>query len=154
MKWTPHDIELYSKSKEYVDTAVISLYPVSFGEDMKQSASMSEFLILLTNQLEKMFTGRLLTLPPFTYLKNGNNGQWLPLLKQWEKNLQEEKVKHIVYLTSDSDWKKNEDELDGFLIWMPSLPLENMDDSQKFTLVQSQVKQLQDLFAQKWQENE
>ncbi|MDP4162288.1 MAG: YpiF family protein [Bacillota bacterium] len=154
MKWTPQDIEMYAKSKEYVDTVVISLFPVSFGQEMKQSASMSEFLTLLTNQLERLFTGRILTLPPFTYLKNGNNEQWLPLLKQWEKKLQEEEVKHIVYLTSDSDWKMNEAELEGTLIWMPSLPLETMDDSQKFTLVQSQVKQLQQLVTQKWQENE
>ena len=38
MKWIPQDIETYLNAKEYVDTAVIPLFSISFGDDMKQSA--------------------------------------------------------------------------------------------------------------------
>ena len=31
MKWIPQDIETYLNAKEYVDTAVIPLFSVSFG---------------------------------------------------------------------------------------------------------------------------
>ena len=55
--------------KEYVDTAVIPLIPVSFGDENETSAaSMSEFITLLSTLLERQFTGRILLLPPFTYL--------------------------------------------------------------------------------------
>lgn len=154
MKWVPQDIEMYIKSKEYVDTAVISLYPISFGDEMKQSASMFEFLSLLTNQLERQFTGRLVLLPPFTYLKEGTLEQSIVKLSEWESSLKESGFKHIFYLTSDSDWKSHESSLGGSVIWMPSIPLENMEDSQKISIVSSQVKQLLNLFTQKWRENE
>ena len=69
MKWVSKDIETYLSAKEYVDTAVIPLFTVSFGNEMKQSASSAEFITLLTNYLERQFTGRLMLFPPFTYLK-------------------------------------------------------------------------------------
>ena len=43
--------------------------------------------------------------------------------------------------------------LDGSLIWLPSLPLEHLNDSQKISMIESQVKQLLNLFTRKWQEN-
>lgn len=154
MKWVPQDIAMYLKSKEYVDTAVVSLYPISIGDEMEQSASKFEFLSLLTQQLERQFTGRMLLLPPFTYLKKENLEESIANLSEWELSLKENEFKHIFYLTSDSDWKSHESSLGGSVIWMPSIPLENMDESQKVSIIGSQVKQLLTLFTQKWRENE
>ncbi len=61
--------------------------------------------------------------------------------------------KHIFYITSESEWKMQEENLDGSLIWLPSLPLEHLQDSQKISMIESQVKQILNLFTRKWKEN-
>jgi hypothetical protein len=154
MKWVPQDIETYITAKEYVDTAIIPLYSVSVGEDMKQSAASAEFITLLTNHLERQFTGRLLLFPPFTYLKNEEREKSVTTLQEWEKTISQGSFKHLFYITSDIDWRNREEELNGSLIWLPTLPLEQMNNSQKMEMIDSQVKQLFVLFTQKWHENE
>jgi Protein of unknown function (DUF2487) len=153
MKWVSKDIETYLTAKEYVDTAVIPLYSVSLGNEMLQSASSAEFITLLTNYLERQFTGRLLLVPPFTYLKNDNPDDIIQQLKKWEDNIEKNEFKHIFYITSESDWKMYENQLSGSLIWLPTIPLEHLSDSQKVSMIESQVKQLLSLFTQKWHEN-
>jgi len=152
MKWTPQDIETYLNAKEYVDTAVVPLIAVSVGDEMKQSATASEFITLLTGHLERQFTGRLLLSPPFTYLKSQNGDNTISDLKDWEASFEKGEFAHIFYITSEIDWRKREDELKGTVIWLPSIPLEHMSDSQKLSVVDSQVRQLLDLFTQKWHE--
>ncbi|MEH7353777.1 YpiF family protein [Neobacillus drentensis] len=149
MKWIPQDIETYLNAKEYVDTAVLPLYSVSFGGEMKHSAATAEFITLLTGHLERQFTGRIILFPPFTYLKNEIA---LSDLLKWEENIAKSELKHIFYITSELDWRIHEDKLSGSLIWLPSLPLENMNDSQKIEIIDNQVKQLLTLFTQKWHE--
>jgi hypothetical protein len=153
MKWTPQDIETYLNAKEYVDTAVVPLLSVSIGGEMKQSASAGEFITLLTGYFERQFTGRLLLLPPFTYLKSKNGESTISDLKDWEADLVKGEVKHIFYITSEIDWRSWEEELTGTVIWLPSIPLEHMNESQKLSVIDSQVKQLLDLFTQKWHKN-
>jgi hypothetical protein len=153
MKWVSKDIETYLAAKEYVDTAVIPLVSVSFGNEMMQSASSAEFITLLTSYLERQFTGRLLLLPPFTYFKSDHPEDIVLQMKKWEENIKKNEFKHIFYITSESDWKLHEKDLTGSLIWLPSLPLEHLNDQQKISLIESQVKQLLSLFTQKWQEN-
>jgi hypothetical protein len=120
---------------------------------MKQSASAGEFITLLTGYLERQFTGRLLLLPPFTYLKSKNGESTISDLKDWEADLVKGEVKHIFYITSEIDWRSWEEELTGTVIWLPSIPLEHMNESQKLSVIDSQVKQLLDLFTQKWHKN-
>ncbi|MFE8702225.1 YpiF family protein [Cytobacillus sp. FJAT-54145] len=154
MKWIPQDIDMFLNAKEYVDTAVIPLLPISFKDDIKQTASMSEFITLLSIQLERQFKGRLLMLPGLTYLKNSSEDKLLENVLEWEKELSENGFKHIFYVTSDSDWKAKEQDLEGALIWLPSIPLEHMEDSYRISILENQVKQLINLFVQKWQASE
>lgn len=154
MKWIPQDIETFLKAKEYVDTAVIPLVPLSFGEDIKQFAANSEFLTLLTSYLERQFTGRIVLVPPFTYLKTKNEDNLLTELLSWKTSIENGGFKHIFYVTSDIDWKTYEEILGSSLLWIPSIPLDNMEDNQKLTILESQGKQLLNLFTRKWRENE
>ena len=154
MKWIPREVETYLKAKEYVDTAVIPLYSVAFGDEMKQSAGMSEFISLLTVHLERQFTGRILLFPPFTYLKNNQREKVINDLKEWEANIVASEFKHIFYITTESEWKMDEQNFNGSVIGLPALPLQLMDDVQKMSLIDSQVKQLLNLFTQKWHESE
>lgn len=153
MKWISKDIETYLSAKEYVDTAVIPLFSVTFGTEMSQSASNAEFITLLTNYLERQFTGRLVLFPPFTYLKSDDSENIVNQLKNWEEDIEKNEFKHIFYITSESEWKLHEDKLLGSLIWLPSLPLSALNEQQKNSMIESQVKQLLDLFTRKWHEN-
>ncbi|MGV2938451.1 YpiF family protein [Mesobacillus sp. LC4] len=150
MKWVAADVEMYQKAAEYVDTAIVPLLPVSFGDDMKQNASMAEFTGILTSQLEKQFRGRIFLLPDFVYIK-GNEGS-LNALKEWENTLLDKQFKHVFYVTSDSNWRQQEKELIGNVLWLPSLSLEHMQEQQKVAIVDDQVKQLLSLFTEKWEE--
>ncbi|WP_160721331.1 YpiF family protein [Bacillus sp. USDA818B3_A] len=154
MKWVPQEVETYLNAKEYVDTAVIPIYSISFGEEMKQSAAAFEFISLLTGHLERQFTGRILLYPPFTYLKKDNMEHTLNSLVNWEENILKSEFKHVFYITSELDWRMHEQKLGGSLIWLPTLPLGNMSESQKMEVVDSQVKQLLSIFTQKWSNNE
>jgi hypothetical protein len=150
MKWIQEDMDMFVKAKEYVDTVVIPLYPISFGDDVKQSANMTEFINLLTNQLERQFKGRLILLPGFTYFKNHEADKLVDDLLQWENTLKLEGFKHIFYVTSDSDWKMKEQKLTSSLIWLPALPLEHLEEKYRKTMIEDQVKQLLNLFVQRW----
>lgn len=154
MKWIPQDVETYLNAKEYVDTAVIPLYSLAFGDEIKQSARIVEFITLLTSHIERQFTGRILLFPPFTYLKGDQNEVILNNLKNWETNIKKNEFKHIFYITSESEWKLQEQSLIRSIICLPALPLEFMTDSQKISAVDDQTKQLLLLFTQKWRENE
>jgi hypothetical protein len=150
MKWIQEDMEMFVKAREYLDTVVIPLYPISFGDDVKQTANMTEFINLLTTQLERQFKGRLILLPGFTYFKRQDSNKVVTDLQQWENTLKSEEFKHIFYVTSDSDWKLKESELTGSLIWLPALPLELLDEKNKNAMIEDQVKQLLNLFVKRW----
>ncbi|WP_144476819.1 YpiF family protein [Cytobacillus oceanisediminis] len=150
MKWVAADVEMYQKAAEYVDTAIVPLLPVSFGEDMKQNASMAEFTGILTSQLEKQFRGRIFLLPDFVYIKEDEGS--LDALKNWENSLLDKQFNHIFYVTSDSRWRQREKDLKGNVLWMPSLSMDQMEDQQKVAIVDDQVKQLLSLFTEKWDE--
>lgn len=154
MKWNSQDIDMYISSKEYVDTAIMLLLPVSFEPDMKQTASMSEFISLISLHIERKFRGRVLMLPSHTYLKSLAPEKLISDVKEWEENLSAEGFKTIFYLTSDSFWKAYENQLEGNLIWLPSLPLENLDDNTRNSILDDQVNQLMNLFLQKWQKED
>ncbi|WP_042457821.1 YpiF family protein [Neobacillus dielmonensis] len=154
MKWISKDVQTFLSAKEYIDTAIVPLYSISLEAELKQSAEAVEFISLLTAQVERQFAGRLLLLPPFTYLKKASSEITAEQLKNWELSLAAAGFQHIFYLTADAEWRRQEEKYDGSFIWLPAIPLESMSDGQKITLVDSQVSQLLPLFTQKWQENQ
>ncbi|MDQ0412099.1 YpiF family protein [Mesobacillus stamsii] len=150
MRWMAADVEMYQKAAEYVDTVIVPLLPVSLDAEMKQHASMAEFTGLLTTQLEKQFRGRIFLFPGFVYMKDEVDS--LIALNHWENTLLEKRFHHIFYVTSDSSWRQREKDLKGNVLWIPSLSLDQMQDEQKRTIVEEQVKQLLPLFIELWNE--
>ncbi|MEG9297886.1 YpiF family protein [Mangrovibacillus sp. Mu-81] len=152
MNWNVKDIELFETEKEYIDTAVIPMIPVDFINDIKSSAAQTEFISLLTLHLERQFKGRMMITPPFTYLMGTNEGK-TGEVQEWETRMKESGVKHVFFLTSDSEWKKSEQAFNDQLIWIPSIPLEHLDEQYKHSIMEDQVKQLLNVIVQKWQKN-
>ena len=151
MDWNSKDIGLYLQEKQYVDTVVIPLLPVAFGEEMKQAASQGEFIQLLGSHLERQFKGRLLLLPAISYLSHLDNETNIAVVQQWENVLKKEGFQHIFYLTSDALWRNNESALTGNVVWMPAIPLEHVEESYKHSIMEDQVKQLLNIFVHQWQ---
>ncbi|SDM77171.1 Protein of unknown function [Fictibacillus solisalsi] len=153
MKWSSGDITVYQQSKEFVDTAIIPLLPVSFGSHIRTSASMGDYVTLIGEETERQLHGRLFLLPPFTYLMEEDSETLLLRLHSWVKELKDEGLRHVYFLTSDPEWKKREQELGETLLWMPVIPMETMDADYQEEIVKEQVKQLFQVILHKWQES-
>lgn len=151
MLWNAKEIGLFIKEKDYIDTVIVPLLPISFSQNTKQEAEQAEFITLLTNLLEKQFKGRMLLIPAFTYMNSESQDSKLDKMKKWGEELTKQGFAHVLCLTSDPDWKEVESDLNAELIWMPSIPLEHMDEKYKRKIVDDQVNQLVKIIVQKWQ---
>ncbi|AZV63738.1 YpiF family protein [Peribacillus frigoritolerans] len=148
MKWTAKDLDMYMQSKEYVDTVLIPLVPLSFKGQMKQTGSMNEFLTILSLEIEKQMKGRILLLPTFHYLSDEMDK--VERLKRWANEVKENNFEHVFFLTSDFEWKKEERELENNLVWIPAIPLEGLEIEQAREMINQQVLQILDIFSYNW----
>ncbi|WP_110927623.1 YpiF family protein [Bacillus massiliglaciei] len=148
MRWISKELDQYLQAKEYVDTALLPLLPISFGPEMRQSGIVHEYISFVSLELEKQFKGRVLLIPPFHYLQaDSGKSKTLKLLR---KELEEQGIKHVYYLTADSVWKGVEETLDGELIWIPAFSLNGMEALQIKGVIGEQVRQISELFSMKW----
>lgn len=151
MKWQTKEIDTYLQEKDYVDTALIPLVPISWVDEVKRTVAMGEFIEVITLEVERQFQGRVIHFPPFTYIKGEQIDSRLARLKEWTSEIREGGIKHLFFLTSDGEWKTIEHELNEPLIWLPTVPLEHLDLSYKRDIIAEQVKQLIPLLTSKWQ---
>lgn len=151
MKWQAKEMDTYLQAKEYVDTAIIPLVPLSLEKDVKSTVAMGEFILIISGELERQFQGRVILFPAFSYLKKEPLLQRKDRLVTWFKELEENGMKHCFLLTSDSEWKTIEEQLEQSLIWLPSIPLEHMDMKYQMEVVNDQIKQLIPILTNKWQ---
>lgn len=140
------DIEQFLAQKEFIDTVVVPLVSLDFTEDkIKQSGSSVDFLMSLTSFIEQQFKGRLMVLPPYTYLSDAKNEDYPNVLTE---QLHKIGFKHVFHITSDSFWTSFKDELN--IIWLPSIPLESMDKNVKNSILEDQLRQIIPIFSAKW----
>lgn len=154
MKWTTEDIEQYFQAQEYVDTAIVPLVSVNWKDQIKSSVSARAFMTLLVTELERQFRGRVMLFPSFTYLSSEDLSLRTPRLQEWTKELQENGMPHLFYLTCDSTWKEMEQKLAGTLLWLPSLPIEHLAEKTKQKMMQEQVEQVMPLFMREWKKSQ
>lgn len=148
MKWVLSDVDVYKQSKEYIDTAIVPLIPISVDDDFKGTVSKGEFITYVTSELERQLKGRVFLFPAFTYLKNSENV--IENVIEWKTEIKQE-FKHIVFLTSDVMLKENKSEqLKSNIIWLPTVPFEHMDGGLMKKLLQDQVEQILNILLQSW----
>ena len=148
MKYQSIDTELFSKSKEYIDTIVIPLNPVDFNDAFSQTVSSFEFMTLLTHELEKELKGRLFLALPLPYIKTSKTEEKLNLLSVWVDYYRGQGFKYIQFLTTDSKWTSIDE--DGHVLWIPAIPIEKMPLDAIKTVISEQTKQLVDILAESW----
>ena len=150
MNWTVKDIQLYEQAKEYVDTAIIPLIPLSFGSNMQNTVQKGEFISIFAEALEREYRGRLLLFPPFTYLIGQKEEE--SRLQKWTDFVTQNGMRHIVYITSDYEWKQAS--LEGNLFWLPAMSLDQLDDKAKHEVIGSQIREIMAILTEKWENTE
>ena len=149
MNWNAKDMDTYFQQKDYIDTLLVPLLQIETAqENMKSSASSTEFLMHLSTFIETQFKGRMMLLPPFTYTQSTDLQRMGETLS---KDLDLMGFKHIFYLTTDRDWTSVE--TTGELIWLPSIPLESMDKQLRKSIIEDQLRQVIPTLTKKWSES-
>jgi len=148
MNWTAKDMDVYIQQKDYIDSLLVPLYKIETDPGkMKSSSSSTEFLTNVTTFIETQFKGRIMLMPPFSYTESVDLEEMGSLLS---KDLSAMNFKYIFYITTDVNWKSVE--LPGEVIWLPSLPIENMDRKLKQSVIEDQLIQVMPLLTKKWAE--
>jgi hypothetical protein len=150
LKWVLSDVDVYNQSREYVDTAIVPLIPVSLEADLKGTVSKGEFITYVSVELERQLKGRVFLFPSLSYLKKSKNV--IESVIEWKTELQEE-FKHVIFLTSDETLKEytsDQQNVKDDLIWLPSVPFEHMDESLMKKLLEDQIQQILNILLQSW----
>lgn len=140
-------MKLYLQEESYFDTVLVPLRPLSFDGSMKRAAAKAEFSSIICSELERNLAGRVLLLPPFTYVAAEEN--IAARLTMWESELSA-RFKYIFYITYDECWKEGEFDFKSRLIWTPYIPFEEMDESYLQKLVTDQTGQIMNILLQLW----
>jgi len=152
MKWNKTSLEQYVQAKEYVDTLIIPLSPfhLSQDNDLEKSAFQSELLSIFLNEIEKELTGRIMLTPNFNYLKKSNKETEADRLNEWLADAKTQPFNHVFLVTFDAAWKKNEQALNGHLLWLPGIPSGDLYSKEMHTFIRGQVEQVGELIQSYW----
>lgn len=138
LRWQVKEMQVYLEQKEYIDTVLIPLIPLSWQSAFIPTVREGEFIETLLKETERQLQGRIILTPSYTYLKSESLDERMKTIKMWENELKEGNVKYVFFVTSDVDWKRVEDELEG-LIWVAPVPLEHMEERHRKDFVDENV---------------
>lgn len=152
MKWKKSDLNQYKQAKEYIDTILIPLVPFHLSNDntMEKSAFQSEVLSVFTNEIENELSGRIMLTPNYSYLKSADQEMEVERLNTWVDDLQKQPFNHVFFVTFDAAWKKNEQAMQGTLVWLPGLHSGDLHNKEMHALIRDQVEQIGELIRSYW----
>ncbi|WP_101844081.1 DUF2487 family protein [Halobacillus sp. Marseille-P3879] len=151
MQWTKEDIELYAAEKKYVDTLIIPLIPFNPEADhtLVKEAFQRELNQLTTQLLEKEYRGRVLLAPDYNYI-TGQYEHETQRINEWIEKFKKQPFEHVFLFTFDTKWKRWEQNLNGNLLWIPSLNERNLQSSETRSYVKEQIHQISELIRAYW----
>lgn len=152
MRWNVSDIEKFNQASEFVDTLIFPLAPFQLTgkEDDLKLSYQNEVLRILTGEIERNLSGRLMHLPNYNYLNESDYLVESKRIKSWIKSLETLDFKQVFFITFDAKWKRNEDKLPGNLLWIPALQSLPVNSSEFKNHINEQVNQLSDLIQSFW----
>lgn len=152
MKWTKSDVEKYVEAKEYVDTVVIPVQSFQLSKDDRliKDTFAGEVLSIYANEIEKELSGRLLLTPTYTFNKQSDIKQEVARLNEWIADIKEQPFEHVFLLTLDLNLKKEEQALDGNLLWFPGLQPTDLQSQEAVQMIRSQIEQISELIRSYW----
>lgn len=153
MKWVKSDLLQYKSSKEYVDTLFIPLVPFQLSNDKTygKDAFQREVLSLFSNEVERELTGRVLLTPNYNYVSSKmTDDEEVTRLNEWIQHCNTQPFLHTFLVTFDTAWKKYEREIDGTLLWLPSLDSVELESKEVQSIIKGQAKQIVELIRTYW----
>ncbi|RKQ37652.1 YpiF family protein [Oceanobacillus halophilus] len=152
MKWRSKDLKQYLQAKEYIDTIMVPLVPfhLSNEQDMEKDSFRNEVLTVFSNEMEKELSGRMMLMPVYNYIKSTDMNVEKDRLNDWVEDIKVQPFKHIFFITFDSKWRKLEQELDGTLIWLPTVQTGDILSKELQSMIREQVKEITEFIRSYW----
>ncbi|MEB6226042.1 YpiF family protein [Mammaliicoccus sciuri] len=135
------DLKELKNNLEYIDTAIIPVSNIDMNHQLLTSCDQNETVQLVGMLAEKQFKGRLLLTP--TFFTSGN--QYDHVLS-FIQSLKEYGLNNIIILSSD----QVELNVDHELYKVNTIPMGDLDDDMKRTLIEDEVKQFMKFIIRTW----
>ncbi|MCD8799050.1 YpiF family protein [Mammaliicoccus sciuri] len=135
------DLKELKNNLEYIDTAIIPVSNIDMNHQLLTSCDQNETLQLVGMLAEKQFKGRLLLTP--TFFTSGNQYDHVVSFIQ---SLKEYGLNNIIILSSD----QVELNVDHELYKVNTIPMGDLDDDMKRTLIEDEVKQFMKFIIRTW----
>lgn len=152
LQWNAKDAAIFFQEKDYIDTLIIPLVPISFDNRGKEAANDCEFVELVSNHIEKQFKGRVLQMPQLPYFLEDSQNDKEKFISNWIQRMNEGLFKFIFLITNDADICQISFDSKVTCIWVPSIPLVHLEESYKYSIIENQVNQILNIFVNKWNE--
>ncbi|WP_161497069.1 DUF2487 family protein [Pradoshia eiseniae] len=148
MKYQTGDMEMFQRSREYVDTVIIPLNAITFEKGVNQAVASYEYLSLLTYELERELKGRIFLAHPVPYMKESGQEFKNGLLSQWREFYREAGFTYIRFLTTDNKWLSaaNQEEI----LWFPSIQTDKMPKEAIKQVLDDHTEQITELLREAW----
>lgn len=135
------DLKELKNNLEYIDTAIIPVSNIDMNHQLLTSCDQNETVQLVGMLAEKQFKGRLLLTP--TFFTSGNQYDHVVSFIQ---SLKEYGLNNIIILSSD----QVELNVDHELYKVNTIPMGDLDDDMKRTLIEDEVKQFMKFIIGTW----
>lgn len=135
------DLKDLKNNLEYIDTAIIPVSNIDMNHQLLTSCDHNETVQLVGMLAEKQFKGRLLLTP--TFFTSGNQYDHVVSFIQ---SLKEYGLNNIIILSSD----QVELNVDHELYKVNTIPMGDLDDDMKRTLIEDEVKQFMKFIIRTW----
>ncbi|HAL09860.1 MAG TPA: DUF2487 domain-containing protein [Staphylococcus sp.] len=135
------DLKELKNNLEYIDTAIIPVSNIDMNHQLLASCDKNETVQLVGMLAEKQFKGRLLLTPSF--FTSGNQYEHVISFIQ---SLKEYGLNNIIVLSSE----KIDLDPDIQLYSVNTIPMGDLDDDMKRTLIEDEVKQFMKFIIKSW----
>ncbi|PNZ33901.1 DUF2487 family protein [Mammaliicoccus vitulinus] len=135
------DLKELKNNLEYIDTAIIPVSNIDMNHQLLASCDKNETVQLVGMLAEKQFKGRLLLTPSF--FTSGNQYEHVISFIQ---SLKEYGLNNIIVLSSE----KIDLDTDIQLYSVNTIPMGDLDDDMKRTLIEDEVKQFMKFIIKSW----
>ena len=124
------DLRVLKDEIEFIDTAIVPLVNIDFNNEVQNNANNLELMQFITIQLEKQLKGRLMITPVLTLIGDNYDN-----IEEYKTQLLDYGFKNIVLLSFtalDLD--------DVSIIKVNSIPISDMDNDMKLSIINDEVK--------------
>ncbi|WP_239727426.1 MULTISPECIES: DUF2487 family protein [unclassified Mammaliicoccus] len=126
---------------EYIDTAIIPVSNIDMNHQLLTSCDQNETVQLVGMLAEKQFKGRLLLTPTFF-----TSGYQYDHVVSFIQSLKDYGLNNIIILSSDQVELNDDHEL----YKVNTIPMGDLDDDMKRTLIEDEVKQFMKFIIRTW----